>query len=54
MFVTVSHYHICLIFACKAIEAGLLNKGSCLAQALGVTKFVKIREMIWVTLCCAS
>jgi hypothetical protein len=31
-------------------EVGLLNKDSCLALALGVTKFIKIRDMILVTL----
>jgi hypothetical protein len=35
-------------------EAGLLNEGSCLARALGVTKFIRIRDMIVVTLCCAT
>jgi hypothetical protein len=35
-------------------EAGLLNKGSCLAPALGVTKFVIVTDMIWVTLCYAT
>ncbi len=34
--------------------AGSLNKSSCLAQTLGVTKFVKMRDMILVTLCCAA
>ncbi len=28
-------------------EAGLLNKSLCLAQALGVTKFINMRDMIW-------
>jgi hypothetical protein len=27
-------------------EAGLLNKGSCLARALGATKFINVRDMI--------
>jgi hypothetical protein len=35
-------------------EAGLLTKGSCLARASGVTKFIEIRDMILVTLCCAT
>ncbi len=35
-------------------EAGLLNRGSCLARALGVTKFINKRDMILVTLCCAT
>jgi hypothetical protein len=32
----------------------LLNKGSCLAHALGVTKFILVKDMILVTLCCAN
>jgi hypothetical protein len=32
----------------------LLNKSSCLASALGVTKFMIVIVMIWVTLCCAT
>jgi hypothetical protein len=35
-------------------EANSLNKSSCLAPALGVTKFINVRDMIWVTLCCAA
>jgi hypothetical protein len=35
-------------------EAGLLNKSLHLVPALGVTKFTNAREMIWVTLCCAT
>jgi len=35
-------------------EAGRLNKGSCLAPALGVTKFIIVTDMTWVTLCCAT
>jgi hypothetical protein len=35
-------------------EAGLLNKSSCLAPALGVTKFIIVGDMILVTLCCAT
>jgi hypothetical protein len=35
-------------------ETALLNKGSCLARALGVTKLKNIREMILVILCCAT
>jgi len=30
-----------------ASEAGLLNKGSCLARDLGATNFFKMRYMIW-------
>ncbi len=37
-----------------ALEAGLLNKSSCLARALGVTKFIIIKDMILGTLCCAT
>jgi hypothetical protein len=33
-------------------EAGLLSRGS--ARALGVTKFINKRDMILVTLCCAT
>jgi hypothetical protein len=40
-----------LLFNKRASEADLLNKGSYLARALGVTKFIKIRDMILVTLC---
>jgi len=35
-------------------EAGLLNKSSCSARALGVTKFMNMRNMILVTLCHAT
>jgi hypothetical protein len=31
-------------------EASLSNKSSCLAQTLGVTKFIFVTDMIWVTL----
>ncbi len=34
-------------------EAGLLNKSTCLAPALGVIKFKIVRNMILVTLCFA-
>jgi hypothetical protein len=34
----------------KSFEANLLNQGSCLAGALGVTKFIKIRDMILIPL----
>jgi hypothetical protein len=43
-----------LLFNELASEAGLLNKGSCLARALGVTKFINMRYMILVTLCFAT
>ena len=35
-------------------EACLLNKSSCLAQALGLTIFINTRYMNLVTLCCAN
>jgi hypothetical protein len=35
-------------------EAGSLNKCSCLAPALGVTKFKTTRDVILVTLRCAT
>ena len=38
----------------KTSEAGSLNKSSCLAPALGVTKFTAARDVILVTLCCAT
>ncbi len=38
----------------QSAEAGLLNKSSCLAPTLGVTKFIFVKEMILVTLCCAT
>jgi hypothetical protein len=31
-------------------EAGLLNECLCIAQALGVTKFINVRDMILITL----
>jgi hypothetical protein len=38
----------------SASEASLLYKSSCLAAALGVTKFITITAMFLVALCCAS
>ncbi len=35
-------------------DPGSLNKNSCLAPALGVTKFTTARYMSLVTLCCAT
>ncbi len=35
-------------------EASLLNEGSCLARALGVTKLINMRVIILVTRCCAT
>jgi hypothetical protein len=43
-----------LLFNKLASEPGLLNKGSYLARALGVTKFMNERDIILVTLCCAT
>jgi hypothetical protein len=43
-----------LSFNQSASEAGLLNKCSSLAPALGVTKFRIMRDMILITLCCAT
>ncbi len=38
----------------KPAEAGSLNNNSCLARALGVTKFITIIAMFLATLCCAT
>ncbi len=35
-------------------KAGLLYKSSCLAPALGVTKFMTIHAISLVILCCAA
>ncbi len=35
------------------LEAALLNKCSCLAHALGVIKFITVKDMFLVTLYCA-
>ncbi len=43
-----------LLFNKLASEAGFLNKGSCLVRTLGVTKSINMRDMILVTLCCAT
>jgi hypothetical protein len=42
-----------LILAGKS-EAGLLNKSSCLAPAIGVTKFIIIKDMSLFSLCSAA
>jgi len=42
------------LFIKPASEARLLNKSSCLTPSLGVTKFIIVTNMIWVTLCCAT
>jgi hypothetical protein len=47
----------CLLCAALFLDltgAGLLNKGSCLTQALGVTKFISMRDVILATHCCAT
>jgi hypothetical protein len=38
----------------KKPEAGSLNKRSCLAPSLGVTKFIIVADIILVTLCCST
>ncbi len=38
----------------ETADTGLLYKSSCLARALGVTKFISTRYTILVTLCCAT
>jgi hypothetical protein len=43
-----------VLFNKPTAEASLLNKSSCLVAALGVTKFTKLRDVILVTLCCAT
>ncbi len=43
-----------LFCTCRATVPGLLNKISCSALALGVTKFANIRYVILVTLCFAT
>jgi hypothetical protein len=40
--------------SCCYPEASLLNKGSCLAEALGVTKFMNMVYLILVSRCCAT
>ncbi len=42
------------MFNQPALETCLLNKCSCLARALSVTKFTYMRDMILVTLCCGT
>jgi hypothetical protein len=37
----------------RQTEAGLLNKRSCLALALGVTTLIIVIDIILLTLCCA-
>jgi len=43
-----------LRFKPRSHLAGLLNKSSHLALALGVTKIIIVTDVIWVTLCCAT
>jgi hypothetical protein len=33
-------------------ETGLLNESSCFARALGVTKFINVRDLILIALYC--
>jgi len=47
-------YYVRKIFYDTGPEAGSLNKSSCLAPALGVTKFISVMDMILVTLCYAT
>ncbi len=51
-----SHFVVLLEsdFEVEQTETGLLNKCSCLARALGVTKFISMRYIIMVSLCCAT
>jgi hypothetical protein len=42
------------MFNKPTLEASLLNKGSRLAPALGVTKFIIVIDTTLVTLCCAT
>jgi hypothetical protein len=42
----------CELLFNKLASAGLSNKSSCLAPALGFTKFIIFTDMILVTLCC--
>ncbi len=43
-----------ILFNKPASKAGSLNKCSCLATALDVTKFTTARDMILVALCCPT
>ncbi len=43
-----------LLFNKPVSETGLLSKSSCLAPALGATKYMCIKDMILVTLGCAT
>jgi hypothetical protein len=40
-----------MCFCSISSEAGLLNKSSCLAPALGVTKFIFAKDIVLITLC---
>jgi hypothetical protein len=48
-----SNYN-CAECAVPLAEASLLNKSLRLAAALGVTKFITVKDMILVTLCCST
>ncbi len=51
-----SHFVVLLEsdFEVEQTEVGLLNECSCLARALGVTKFISMRYIILVSLCCVT
>jgi hypothetical protein len=63
-FIPISHTHVYFIHKLSTddkefgiripTEAGLLNKSSCLAQALGVTKSIILADIILSTQCYAS
>jgi hypothetical protein len=47
---------VCLkrVFLVEESEASLINKSSCLAQTLGVTKFIMVIAMDSFKLCCVT
>ncbi len=47
-------YHTWSHLKLQLSKASLLKKGSCLARALGVTKFLRVIVMNSVSLCCAA
>jgi hypothetical protein len=54
--IVAQHYYTIIItqYNRKLSVASLLNKCSCLARALGVANFTNMRDIILVTLCCAT
>jgi hypothetical protein len=46
--------YISVLLFIKRLEAGMLNKTSCLAAALGVTQVITVISTNLVTLCCAA